>query len=55
MYDALHYSQLQRKSHEEFSALFNSNDIADWTSMVSAWYADPVKNPDPFQEPEGGT
>lgn len=55
MHDALYYSRLQRKSHDDFTASFTSNDVADWKSMVEAWYADPNNSPDPFQEAEGGT
>lgn len=54
MHDALYYSRIQRKSHEEFSSSFDTKDIAAWTAMVSAWYADPVNSADPFQEAEGG-
>ena len=55
MHDALYYSRIQRTSHEEFTASFDSHDVANWKSMVAAWYLDPVNSPDPFQEPEGGT
>ena len=54
MHDALYYSRVQRISHDEFSASFGSDDVEKWKSMVTAWYADPINSPDPFQEAEGG-
>ncbi len=52
--DAVYYARVQRRDHTEFTATFSDNKIAQWRSMIQAWYDDPSK-PDPFEEPEQGT
>lgn len=48
--EALRGSAKHTEVLEELSATFEAATITEWTEMVEAWQADPLNQPDPFQE-----
>jgi hypothetical protein len=43
-------SQSQQKNHEEFTAVFESDTIEEWCTMVENWNAN-RRAPNPYIEP----
>ncbi len=52
--DAVYYLRVQRREHSDFTSTFSDNQIAEWSTMIQAWYDDPSE-PDPFEELNQGT
>lgn len=54
LYEAVAEARVHRPLHDKFTATFSSETISAWSKMIDEWNDDPMKAPNPYEEPEAG-